>query len=295
MIVITTPTGDIGSQLLAALAAGDEPVRVVVRDAAKLPDGVRGRVDVVEGSHGDPDVLDRALAGADALFWVVPPNPAAASLTDAFSGFTRPAAEAIAAHRVGHVVGVSALGRGTPYAGRAGLVTASLAMDDVLAGSGAAFRALACAGFMDNVLRQTDGIRDAGVYADTVPLGRALPYVATRDIAATAAGLLTDRGWDGTGEVPLLGPEDLTPEELVATTAEVLGRPVEYRQQTLDELAAHALHFAQQAFADGLVQMMAAKHDGLDDGAPRDGRAARTPTTFRQWCEDVLAPAVRRW
>lgn len=41
------------------------------------------------------------------------------------------------------MVGVSALGRGTPMAGRAGPVTASLAMDDMIAGSGVAYRALA--------------------------------------------------------------------------------------------------------------------------------------------------------
>lgn len=52
---------------------------------------------------------------------------------DAYTGFTRPAAEALTAHGVGHVVGVSALGRGTPLADRAGLVTASLAMDDLIA------------------------------------------------------------------------------------------------------------------------------------------------------------------
>ncbi|MBP2326895.1 hypothetical protein JOF56_007280 [Kibdelosporangium banguiense] len=43
-----------------------------------------------------------------------------------------------------HVVGVSALGRGTPVGDRAGLVTASLAMDDLIASTGVAYRALAC-------------------------------------------------------------------------------------------------------------------------------------------------------
>ncbi|MFE4604684.1 SDR family oxidoreductase, partial [Kitasatospora indigofera] len=143
MIVITAPTGNIGRHLLSLLlgsapTAGEE-LRVIVRDPARLPDAARGRVEVVTGSHGDPAVLDRAFAGADAVFWLVPPDASLAP-RDAWTGFTRPAVRALAAHGVGHVVGVSALGRGTPPAGRAGLVTASLAMDDLIAGAGVAYR-----------------------------------------------------------------------------------------------------------------------------------------------------------
>src|SRR2546430_4360271 len=43
-----------------------------------------------------------------------PPNPRAESLEAAYAGFTRPAAAALTRHRVKRVVGVSALGRGTP-------------------------------------------------------------------------------------------------------------------------------------------------------------------------------------
>jgi uncharacterized protein YbjT (DUF2867 family) len=294
MIVITTPTGDIGGQLLALLlgTARDEPLRVVARDPARLPADVRDRVEVVTGSHGDRAVLDRALDGADAVFWVVPPDPRAPSLDAAFAGFTRAAADAFPAHGVGHVVGVSALGRGTPWAAGAGLVTASLAMDDLVAASGVAYRALADAGFMDNVLRQVVPIRDQGVYTDTLAPDRRLPMVATRDIAAAAAALLLDRSWTGVEEVPLLGPEDLSGDDMATIMSEVLGRPVRYRRQGLDELAAAAAgHGAGDAFARGLVDMMRAKQEGLDDGVARTAAAA-SPTTFRRWCAEVLLPAV---
>jgi uncharacterized protein YbjT (DUF2867 family) len=79
MIVITTPTGQIGSRLVRQLLDQDKEVRVVVRDASRLEDAVRERVETVEGSHDDPAVLDKALPGAEALFWLVPPNPRAPS------------------------------------------------------------------------------------------------------------------------------------------------------------------------------------------------------------------------
>lgn len=294
MIVITTPTGDIGSQVLRGLLEVDPAaeLRVVVRDPARLPAVVRDRVDVVTGSHGDRSVVTRAFAGADAVFWLVPPDPMADSLDAAFTGFSRPAAEAFAALGVGHVVGVSALGRDTPLAGDAGLVTASLALDDLIADTGVAYRALANPSFMDNVLRQVDSIRDDGVYTDTVDPNRTAPSAATRDIAATAVRLLRDRSWTGADSVAVLGPQDISANDMVATMSEVLGKPVRYRRQTLDELAATLSgRGLGEAFVRGMVDMMRAKDEGLDDGVDRTPETA-SPTTFAQWCTDVLRPAV---
>src|SRR6185437_11868229 len=164
VIVITTPTGQIGSQVLGNLLDSGEELRVIVRDPAQLPAGVRDSLDIVEGSHADAAVVDKAFSGADAVFWLAPPDPHALSVEAAFVGFTRPAAEAFNRHGVGRVVAVSALGRGTPWADRAGYVTGSLAMDDLIAASGVAFRALCNPSFMDNAIRQAASIRDQGMF-----------------------------------------------------------------------------------------------------------------------------------
>ncbi|NEW69154.1 NAD(P)H-binding protein [Streptomyces rhizosphaericus] len=297
MIVITAPTGQIGGRVLGILLneapERGEELRVIVRDPGKLPDAVRDRVDVVTGSHGDAEVVDRAFAGADAVFWLAPPHPQAPSLDDAYSGFTRAAAKAFTVHGVGHVVGVSALGRGTPAAGRAGHVTASLAMDDLIAGTGVAYRALACPSFMDNLLRQVASIRDDGVFTDTAAADRTAPMASTGDIAAAAAGLLLDRSWTGTGEVPVLGPEDLSANDMARIMSEVLGRPIRYQRQSLEDLrAAFTGRGVGDAIVQGYVDMMRSKDDGIDEGVPRTPETS-SPTTFRQWCEEVLKPAVQ--
>ncbi|MFE9414898.1 NAD(P)H-binding protein [Streptomyces griseofuscus] len=295
MIVITAPTGNIGRQLLSLLlesapAAGEE-LRVIVRDPARLPDAAHGRVDVVTGSHAEAGVLDRAFEGADAVFWLVPPDASLAP-QDAYTGFTRPAAEALTAHGVGHVVGVSALGRGTPLADRAGLVTASLAMDDLIAGTGVAYRALANPSFFENLLEECDSIREKGVFTDSVDPDRKAPLVAVADIAAAAAGLLLDRSWTGAGSVPVLGPEDLSPNDLARIMTEQLGRPVRYERQPLDELyttlVGYGLH---EAFAQGVADMKRAKDEGLDAGVARTPDTA-SATGFEQWCAQTLKPAV---
>jgi hypothetical protein len=46
--------------------------------------------------------------------------------------------------------------------------------------------------------------------------------------------------------------------------------------------------------AQGMLDMMIAKDNGLDLGVARTPQhAIDTPTTFRQWCEDTLKPAVQ--
>lgn len=292
MIVITAPTGNIGRALLSLLVEAGQELRVVARDPARLPGSVRGRVEVVTGSHGDPSTVERAFTGADAVFWLVPPD-GSRTPEAAYRGFTRPAAQAFAAHGVGHVVGVSALGRGTPQAARAGLVTASLAMDDLIAGSGVAYRALACPSFYENLLEEAGSIREDGVFTDTVAADRPVPLVAVADIAATAAGLLLDRSWTGVGSVPVLGPQDLSPDDLARIMTEELGRPVRYRRQPLEELRATMLgHGLDAAFVEGLVEMKRAKDEGLDSGVVRPPHAGPA-TGFAQWCAQTLEPAVR--
>ncbi|WP_067902547.1 NAD(P)H-binding protein [Nocardia vaccinii] len=297
MIVITTPTGKIGSRVLEIVVAQQdktgELVRVIVRDPSGLPDAIRDRVEVVAGSHGDREVLDRAFVGADAVFWLVPSDHRAPSLEAMYSGFTRPAAEAFAAHGVGHVVGVSALGRGTAAAGRAGHVTASLAMDDLIASTGVAYRALANPTFMDNLLRQVNSIREQGVFTDTIDPGQRLPIAPTRDIGAVGARLLLDRSWTGTGEVPVLGAADLSPNDMAHTMSEVLGRRIRYVHQSFEQFRDSLTGYGLPApIVRGYLEMMRAVSEGINEGVPRTPENT-TPTTFREWCEQVLAPAVR--
>jgi uncharacterized protein YbjT (DUF2867 family) len=126
MIVVTAPTGLIGHQVLNNLLNSDEPIRVIARDPSHLPAHIRERVEVVQGSHGDLDVVTRAFAGAQSVFWLVPPDPRAEGVEAAYVDFSRPACDAFKTQGIRRVVGVSALGRGAAVAGHAGNVTASL-------------------------------------------------------------------------------------------------------------------------------------------------------------------------
>jgi uncharacterized protein YbjT (DUF2867 family) len=292
MIVITTPAGNIGRQVLEDLLDSGEQLRLVARDLSGIPADALRHVQVVEGSHGDPAVADQAFDGADAVFWLTPPDPHADSVEAAYVGFTRPAAEAFRKHGVKRVVGVSALGRGTPWAARAGYVTASLAMDDLIADAGVAYRALTNPSFMDNIAGQARAIRNQGMFFSPIDGDRKLPAVATRDIAAAASRLLLDDSWSGIGEVPLLGPEDLSFNDMAEIISEVLGRQVRFQQITFEAYKDRFTGFGMSdAMAQGMTDMAWAKNEGLDNAVARTAENS-TPTSFRQWCEEILKPAV---
>lgn len=48
-----------------------------------------------------------------------------------------------------------------------------------------------------------------------------------------------------------------------------------------------------EPMAKGMVDMMAAKNEGLDNMEPRTPQST-TPTSFRLWCVEVLKPALSR-
>jgi uncharacterized protein YbjT (DUF2867 family) len=292
MIVITAPTGNIGHRVLSHLLEAGAAARVIVRDASKLPEPVRNRVEVVEGSHGDAGIVERAFAGADTLFWLVPPNPKARTVDEAYVDFTRPAAAALQRYGVKRVVDITALGRGTPWSDKAGFVTSSFRMDDLIASTGVAFRAVTNPSFMDNIAHQAVPIREKGLFFLPSDGDKKMPAAATRDIAAAAARLLLDASWTGIGHVAVLGPDDLSCNDMAAIMAEVLGKPIRYQRVSFEAYKAGFVERGMSdAMAQGMTDMAWAKNEGLDNAEPRTAENT-TPTSFRQWCEEVLKPAV---
>jgi uncharacterized protein YbjT (DUF2867 family) len=285
MIVITTPTGNIGSEILSSLTAAGAPVRAIARDPSKLPSGV----DAVAGTHDDPAVLDAALAdGADALFLLVPPDRTAPDVDAHYVRFGRAAAEAVARHGVPRVVMVSSYGRGIER--DAGVLSSAVVMEAEVNASGAATRALRPPYFMENLLHLVQPLR-AGVLPMAWDVDVPLPTVATRDIAAAATSLLMDSSWTGQEGVAVVGPDDLTPPGIAAELSEALGHDIALRPITVeDERAAMLQHGASPAFADAYAQMLEAQNRGVYEAdTPPTHRA---PTSLRAWATRHLAPAL---
>jgi uncharacterized protein YbjT (DUF2867 family) len=288
MIVVTTPTGQIGASLVPRLIEANVDVRVIARDPSKLPAEVRERVDVVEGSHRDLPVMSAALDGADTLFLVVPPGFEDGGARGRYLDFAHSAVTAVQTNYVPRVVGVTSAGH--DWMGRAGLLSAAFAMDDAIRESGVAYRALSMPWFMENLLNQVGPIRETGRLSMGYVADRVLPSIAARDVAAVAAGLLLNPGWTGQENVPVFAPDRLTPVEMAEVIGQVLGRPVEYVQLELDAIAARFTgRGSPQIVADDMTQMIDAQNTGIYD---LDVAAASpSETNFQAWVETVFKPA----
>jgi uncharacterized protein YbjT (DUF2867 family) len=165
-------------------------------------------------------------------------------------------------------------------------------MDDLIASTGVNYRAVTNPSFMDNLLRQVEAIKKQGVFSLPISGDLKQPSACTRDIAATAATLLLDHSWTGVASAPVLGPEDLSYNDMATIMSEVLGKPVRFQQIAGDAFKARLMQRGMsEAMAQANEDMWTAYGEGLDTAERRTPQAT-TPTSFRQWCEEELKPRV---
>lgn len=224
------------------------------------------------------------------VFWLPPGDPTLPSAEAAYVDVSRAFCDALPASQVTHVVGISALGRGWPKP--AGHVTATLAVDDMIAQTGVNYRALACASLMDNIARQAEPIRTIGRFFQPTPTDLKLPHVAKADVARVAVELLFHPGWSGVEAIPLFGPEDLSFDQMAVIMYEVFGREIMACEMPMEHFGQMMRDFgASDGMAQAYVEMLTAKNEGMDQLVTTASRH-NAPTTFRMWCEDELRPLV---
>ena len=131
-------------------------------------------------------------------------------------------------------------------------------IEGAIADAGSDYRALWCAGFMENLLAQIVPLRQHGTFSLAARPDVKAPLVAARDIAAAAARLLLDRSWKGRGGVAVMGPEDLSYNDMARIMSEVLGKPIRFQQISDDVFKTQFVQAGgSQAVAQWLVEMRA--------------------------------------
>ena len=150
----------------------------------------------------------------------------------------------------------------------AGLVTANIKADDVLAGTGVALRALMMPSFMDNLLRQSPTIKEKGIFS--LPISSRSQssngcYVGYRGVAAKF--LMTSYGRVG-GRAGARSRGHLS-ERDGKNLSDVPDRPVRYAQTSFNAYKTRMVSRGMsEAFAEGLADMIQPKTK-LYNTAPR--------------------------
>lgn len=289
-IVVTTPTGQIGSRVVERLLAdGRTDVAVVARNPERLSPAVRERVEVREGTLEDAAFLRGAFAGADVVFLLVPPpGPEVADWGEWQRAIGRGAAEAVRAGGVRRVVLLSSGGahRGDLYA-----VSRLGEIERMLRDAAPDVASLRAGFFAENFLAAVPTIRDFGsVFMQFAP-EQALSIVSTRDIGDVAARWLADGAWSGHHEVGVYGGGERTLAEAAAVFAGALERPVSYVRIGAEQLrGALQASGAPAAVVDEYPKMFEALAEiGME--RPEAEVAEHDWTPLETWAREVLRPA----
>ncbi|UWE13495.1 NAD(P)H-binding protein [Actinacidiphila bryophytorum] len=272
MIVVTGATGNVGRQVVAALAApaaensgatAPQVVAVSRRPAEPAgpgqgqeqnPEPGRPRVIHRQADLGSPDTLRPAFEGADALFLLVAGDDPHAVLDAAKTAGIR------------RVVLLSSQGAGT----RPQAYAHAAAFEAAVRDSGLEWTVLRPGGFASNAFAWAETVRTRRtVFA---PFGDvALPVVDPADVAQVAAAVLREPGHAGR-TYELTGPAALSPRERASALGAALGEPVDFVEQSRAEAREQMLGFMPEPVADATLGIL---------GEPLPAEQAVTPDVER--------------
>jgi uncharacterized protein YbjT (DUF2867 family) len=223
MYAITGVTGKVGGELARTLLAAGQPVRAVVREARKGESWAALGCAVAVAEMTDAAALTAAFGGATAAF-ILPPSefdpepgyPEARAVIDSVVA-------ALAAARPPKVVCLSTVGAD---AATDNLLSQRALLEAALRPLGLPLTILRPAWYIDNVAWDVSSARETGlIHSFLIPVDRALPMVAAKDVGRAAAELIQE-DWTGARVVELEGPGRVTPNQLADAFASAIGRPV---------------------------------------------------------------------
>ncbi len=284
-IAITTPNGHVGRHLTRVLIrAGVRPL-LLMRDPARVDDELRDAVDVAQADSTDAGQIAAASRGVDALYWVDPPPSSEDPLSD-YARTTEALVAAVKRNGIRRVVFQSSVGAEKRHG--AGEIDGLAGTEMALDGLGIDVAHLRCGYFFSNLALQADAIR-AGRVPVLLPLDSRMSWVAPRDIAEVAAGLLLNPSWSGRRVQGVHGPADLSWNEVADILTSELGRPVSAARIADDEMRDIYLSAGlSPAAADALLGMSIGLREDFIPEQPRTV-VTTTPTTLKAWVREELA------
>jgi uncharacterized protein YbjT (DUF2867 family) len=229
VIAVTGVTGSLGGRVAARLAAaGEVPLRFVVRDATRAPRPAGAEVVENPGGYSDPAGLTAALAGVHTLYLV-----SAAEAEDRLQQHLT-AVGAAAEAGVQRIVYTSFVGAHRPDPTFT-LVRHHRATEEAIRATGVRATFLRSSMYADFV--PFFAIVEDGTAVIAAPAGQGRTgFVSRDDLADVAVAVLLDDSGRFDGQaLEVTGPEALSMTEAAAVLTEVTGRPAVYREQTVEE------------------------------------------------------------
>ena len=293
-ITVLGATGNIGTALVHHLLQQGHQVTAVARPSARLDALAQAGSTIKAGDAHDAPFLTEALRGADAAFLMIPPNPTAPDVLAHMDKIGEATAQAVRASGLKQAVHLSSIGADEP-AGTGPVVGLHRQEARLNAIEGLHVVHLRPAYFMENLLANVGLIQHMGIAGSATKADTTFPMVATKDIAAQAAELLTADKLENHAVQYLLGPRNYSLAEATAAIGQAIGRP------ELPYVAFSYEDAKKGMVGAGLSEDMARLYDemtrNINDGksmanGPRDA-ASTTPTTIQEFAQTVFAPVFK--
>ncbi|HET8645314.1 MAG TPA: SDR family oxidoreductase, partial [Vicinamibacteria bacterium] len=274
MILVTGATGTVGSEVVKALSARQQPFRAGYRSR---PQNVPAGMEAVQLDFERPETIGPALRGVETLFLL-------SSTVAPEANVARAAGPA----GVRRIVKLSVWGAGQP-----GFTIGAWhrGAEEAVERSGAAWTILRPNGYMQNVVNfMAPTIKAQGALYSSAA-GALISHIDARDIGEIAALVLTEGGHEGK-TYELGGPAGITYDEMASVLTRELGRPVRYVPVSDEDYKQAAVASGvPEAYADALVNLNRNYRDGgFSRVAPDTHRLlGRVPTSFEQFARDYAA------
>jgi len=299
LYVITGATGHVGSVIANKLLDLKKRVRVIGRDGDRLKTFTNRGAEAAVGSLEDAGFTRKALEGANVVLAMIPSNFTVKGFRAYQNRVSDALVSAIKDNKVDYVVTVSGVGANFPEG--TGPTNGLYDLEQKLNKLGMAnVLHLRCAGFMENNLLSIGMIKSMNANGAALRPDLAIPMIATQDIGEVAARRLANldfKGNDfkGNGVLELLGPRDLTMNELTTVLGRAIGKPeLKYIQFPYEDFKKGMVDMgASEELAGLYIEMFRGFNEGkIKPTQPRSPQTT-TPTTIEAFAESVFAPAFR--
>lgn len=193
MFLVMGMTGKVGGATAAHLLAQGKKVRALVRDRAKAASWADQGVELVDGDWNDATSIERALKGVDGAFVMLPPIWAPSPDFKEARGIIANYVEALTKAPVSRVVALSSMGANR--ASGMGLITPLSLLEQSFRDLTLPIAYVRAGGFFENFLYGLQVAQGGTLPVFYDPTHRKSTMVATNDIGAEIARLLTGPAW----------------------------------------------------------------------------------------------------
>lgn len=287
MFFVAGITGNVGGAAARKLLQEGYAVRTLARDPQKAAEWARLGVDVRQGDFTDSAAVASALEGVEGAYLMMPPVMVPSSDYAEAKTVIASFREALEHSPPPRLVLLSSFG--SEQSSGLGNITATHLMEEALGGFPFPTAFVRGGSFLENYGGSLGGAAATGVYYSFLqPVDRAFPMIATADIGAEVARLLTE-GWEGKKIVEIGTP--VSANALADAMGAALGRPVTAQAIPREQWAATLESFGLPPGRTNLYEeMMEGCNSGwIAFGVPGTEPVAGTTTPAQFFAEAIKA------